>query len=157
MKNANLKTAAIIGGVALAVGGAGYLIVRRIVRTAKINNTTRKLDEIDSKDPREALAVGFAQQLYAGFNPYSLDNTWFSWVPDGTDEEALYRVAREMKARNVEFSRVAKAYRNLYQSELIQDLTSELDPGELRMFYQQLGMNISGIGSAQVNNSLILI
>lgn len=145
MKDTSLKTVAVVGAVTLTVGTVGYFLVRRMVQKARSNQSTKDLDDINAKDPRDAYAVSFAQQIRAAFNPADLDNTWFSWLPDGTDEEALYRVAREMRSRNVEFSRVAKAYRNLYQSELVRDLTSELDTTELRTFYGHLGMQVQGL------------
>jgi hypothetical protein len=147
----SLKTVAIIGTVAIGTGAVAYLIAKRIVQKARSNQSTKDLDDIDKKDPRDAYAVSYAQQIRAAFNPADLDNTWMSWIPDGTDEEALYRVAKDMRARNVEFSRVAKAYRNLYQSDLVRDLTSELDTAELRIFYGHLGMQMQGLASKPIN------
>ena len=155
MKNTNLKNAAIVGGIGLAVAGLGYLVVRKVVLRAKTNKTTRNLDKFQQKDPREALAAAFAQQLSAAFNPWDLNNTWFSWLPDGTDKEACFRIAREMKARNVPFSMVAKAYHNLFQSDLASDLTSELDSADLRTFYGHLGMNVQGLTSTTLGITLI--
>lgn len=144
-KKTSLKTVAIIGGVSVAVGTVGYFVVRRMVQKARKNKVSRDLDDVNSKDPRDAYAVNFAQQLRAAFYPSDLDNTWFSWLPDGTDEEACYAVAKAMKSRNVEFSRVAKAYRNLYGDDLVIDLSSELDSTELRTFYGHLGMQVQGL------------
>lgn len=66
-------------------------------------------------------ATTFAIRLYTAFHPY-ID--WGGWLPDGTDEEEVIAVAKEMK-RYKNFSEVSKKYRAIYNSDLANDLSSE--------------------------------
>lgn len=154
-KQLDWKVWALIG-VAGAV--TTYVVVKQVkkgVEQARENKSAYAIDKVNKKDPREAYASSYAQRLYAAFF-----RVGWSWIPDGTDEDAIFLVAQGMKDNKVPFSMVAKAYKNLYAQDLKDDLTSELDSSDLAKFYSILGVvgNLfSGLAAPSQTTTLQLI
>lgn len=67
----------------------------------------------------------FALRLHDAFHPFiEPANTWLELLPDGTDEAAVYKIAKEMNAVK-NFKKVANAYSILYNQDLAKVLSSE--------------------------------
>lgn len=133
-------------GASILTLGVGYFAYRKIskaVEVAKENKGATDINKIGKKDPREAYASTYAQRLYAAFFPYV--GGWWSWIPDGTDVPEVMKVASEMKSNKVLFSMVSKAYKNLHQRTLTDDLVDELSAQDLTRFYQIIGVPMNGI------------
>lgn len=111
-------------GIKLGLFAGGALIVRKILRSLAENSQSEKLG-FD-------LPTQQAQTLKAAFNRSGTGI--FSWA-DGTDIQAVYDTASKIK----DWSAVSRAYNNLYNSNLADDLTSELSTDELQEFYKRLG------------------
>lgn len=71
----------------------------------------------------------FAIRLYAAFHPFV---DWGAWFPDGTDEDEVIAVAKEMKQYK-NYAAVSQKYRAIYSRELSTDLSDE---GVYNLFFQ---------------------
>ena len=92
---------------------------------AVFENTQKKFGE----NTKEGKAVEYANLLFSAMFP-----SGYTWMPDGTDEKALYAIADKMKKNRLPFSLVSQMYRNLYNRELMKDLQGELSTSELHTF-----------------------
>lgn len=111
-----IRMAKNIGLGALGIGAA-YLIGRKVYRELR-----KKHSQSNYTDEAQQ-----AVMLRSAMNRSGM--SWFHWM-DGTNTEALYKVAKEIK----NFKRVAKEYRNLYNRVLVDDLRKELKAAELERF-----------------------
>ena len=73
-----------------------------------------------------------AQLLRAAFNRSGV--SWLGWA-DGTDNKTVLEVARQIR----NWPEVVKAYQNLYQTNVVDELTNEFSTDELKAFYKALG------------------
>lgn len=136
-----LFTSLTTSGFFIAAVTAAYVLMRKFITTYRKNHL---LNQVGS-DSADGLAIGFAQRMYTAM--ISGYGWWNDVFGDGTDEEALYQVAREMKAGGVSFSLVSSKYKVLYNRELIDDLTQELNSEELQKFQAALQTGLAGLGA----------
>lgn len=140
------------GGFFLAVLGGTYFIVRKVILEIR----RRKLLDQAGTNTADGLAIGYANRCYAAM--FRGATEWYSdWVGDGTDEDAIFQVAREMRANGINLALVSDKYRTLYDRPLLQDLTRELDAGDLATFQNLLATGMGGpAGLALVIDSMIV-
>lgn len=133
------STPFIVGATILTAGGAfvGYKLISKKLKEKKQENA---VNQVDSKDPKRALAATLAQKAYTAFFPSGYPGAW-----DGTDEDALYSVAKQMFTNKVPYAYLTEAYRKLYSRQFAQDLANELSSDELSRFYANYQ---KGFGSA---------
>jgi hypothetical protein len=126
------KTVFIVILIAVALV-AIWWFARKQIKQAKENrfNNTDTTAPIGSNAYKNSLAVNYAQRIKAS------RGAWGGLLND--NEDAIFQVAKDMRANNVPFSTVAKAYNDGFGSMLAQDLTSWLSPEELQKFYTLLG------------------
>lgn len=123
------STPFIVGTIAVVAGGA-FFAARSLSKKLKERKQENAVNQVDSKDPKRALASTLAQRTYTAFFPSGYPGMW-----DGTDEAALFRVARELFVNKIPFTYLTEAYRKLYSRQLAQDLADELSSDELSRFY----------------------
>ena len=105
----------------LAVVAVGYKLTKKVIR----NRT----------DKDQSPEVQFAKRLRTAMSP---SGVW--WLPDGTDESGLMKVAYEIANNNdVQFYKVQSAYKKLYNETLSKHLESELDTNEYTKFLNIVG------------------
>lgn len=104
-------------GVGVIIGG---FIVYKVGKKI-ISNIT---DRDDSPE------VQYAKRIRVAMSPSGI---W--WIPDGTNEKAIMKVAREIADNeDVDFSNVQTAYKRLYGKSLSKHLEGELDTPEYTKF-----------------------
>jgi hypothetical protein len=101
-----------------------YLLSRKAIRSLRRNSAEQQA----GSDPNSAAAL--AQAMRAAFEPWGI--SWF-WG-GGTDEEALYDIARRMPSMQT-YAEVGKQYRKLYNENLQARLMDELDSSEQAKFF----------------------
>ena len=77
-----------------------------------------------------ALAIGFRNAIFRSWD-------WLNVIGDGTDEETLYKYARDSRGH---FKEVSRVYRALYDSDLLMDVEGDLSPGEFMEFKDYAGI-----------------
>ena len=110
----------LVGGVTIGVGGyLLYRIGKHVVAHIKKKNTTARAGE--------SLEVQQATILKAAMNPSGI-----SWMKsfDGTNSSAILRIAPQV----VDLQALIKAYRGLYQEDLLSELQSELTSSDYAKF-----------------------
>lgn len=129
------------GGAVLGIGAVAFLAVkgRKLVQNLQEKSVNKN---IDSGNSSKSLAPILAQQASAAMNPSG--TSWLRYT-DGTDEEALYKIADAIKAGKTSWTELSNAYKNQYHRNLIEDLTDELDTSELTKFWQRAGKQFAGI------------
>lgn len=127
-----------IGGKVLAVG-AGLYFFNNWLQTMAANKEAEGL----GSNPN----AQYAQLLRAAMNTSGL--SLLSWA-DGTDTKAMYEVAAKIS----DWPKVVSAYKNLFQTNIADDLISELSVTELSKFYDLLGMK--GVGADKARDFAIL-
>ncbi len=125
----------------LLLGFGTFFGAKAIKKTIVSKREDKAGGDVDSKNPTTAAATIYAQRLKAAFNP-----SGYNWMQsyDGTNESAIYAVAKEMFTNKVPFTSVQSAYKNLYQRSLTSDLQTELEASELQKFY---ALQKTGLGS----------
>ena len=63
----------------------------------------------------------------------------------GTNEEALYDIAKIIARGKTTFEAVAGAYLSKYNRDLAKDIQSELNSSEMKKFYSFMGKTINGL------------
>jgi hypothetical protein len=102
-----------------------------------------KLYEHYQKDQTEKGAddkpeVRQASTIYSAFNPSGMD--WMKKM-DGTNTEAIFNTAKEI----TDLNKVMRAYKNLYNSSMLDDLRQELSPEDYTKFLNTIKFNDSNI------------
>ena len=120
-----LRGVVIIGSLTL-----GYFVGKRIFKKLRERKTSLLADK--SPEVRQAMS------LRSAMNPSGA--SWLMWG-DGTKEDAIWQVAQQI----TDLDAVALAYRNLYSSELIPNLQSELGTKDFEAFLQ-------AVSSSRVND-----
>lgn len=117
----------ILSGV-LLLGGAylAWTLSRSYFEQARKNQAMNLADQ--SQEVRQAM------NLRTAMNPIGI--SWLRWM-DGTNSRIINEISREIK----DLDKVLKAYRNLYQSELLLDLQSELATEEFRSFLENVAQS----------------
>jgi hypothetical protein len=131
MSQQNFQSQAIRAGVVLGTVAATYFLGRKIIKGINERRTALLAD----KSPE----VQQAMTLRSAMNPSGV--SWLMWS-DGTNEKVILDTADLI----TNFSAVTTAYRNLYQSELMKDLQSELSTVDFNAFLQKMS-------SGNANNS----
>lgn len=124
----------LIGGAVVGVGSyLLYRTIRKIITNQQQKNTEKKLD--DSPEVRQASVLRNAM------NP-----SGYSWMMsfDKTNEEKIYETAKEI----TKLDDVMAAYKKLYDSDLLEDLQSELDTEEYQKFLTLISSNPNKTGTA---------
>ncbi len=117
----------------IALAGGGYLIARKAIRNAKRQGAVKSFGKSNIK--------GLVTQYANGFKKaFENDN----FLHAGTDEDAIYQIASEMKRFNISFADVAKAYKALFNTDLFKKLNKELDTQEMRTFNNILQGSVVG-------------
>ena len=107
---------------AVLLAGAVYGI-SKIVKNYQKTNTEHQVE----KNPE----VSQAMSIYSAMNPSGMD--WMKKM-DGTNTEAIFNTAREI----TDLNKVQNAYRKLYNSSLMDDLSHELSPEDYTKFMNTL-------------------
>jgi hypothetical protein len=126
---ASLKDKAVTLGMGALVAGAGFLVVRKLVKSARKN----RKQKLFSEEGQQALLI------HSAINPSGI--SWLKWT-DGTNEEAIFEVARQI----TKFKKVAQEYKILYNRALVSELEKELSTEEYAKF-----MDIVNSGEGQLN------
>lgn len=117
----------VIRGLVIAGGlYIGYRVGKRVLQEYRERKTSSLADQ--SAEVRQAMG------LRSAMNPSGV--SWMMWA-DGTNETAIEQIATQIY--NLEG--VSSAYRNLYRSELISDLQSELGSKDFNNFLQTTANN----------------
>lgn len=111
-----------IGVKAVLAGGAAYGIYK-IYRAYEKNKTENQTD----KKPE----VGQAMIIRSAMNPSGME--WLKST-DGTNTEAILNTAKEITDLNL----VMNAYKNLFNSSMLEDLQKELSPEDYTKFLNTL-------------------
>lgn len=136
-----IATSLVTSGFFIAAVGAVYFLMRKLITSYRKSHLLSQVGQ-SSKD---GLAIGFAQRIYTAM--ISGHEWWNDWFGDGTDEEAIYQVGREMRASQVDFNLVSSKFKVLYNRELIDDLTAELNAEEMAKFQAALMQGLGGLGA----------
>lgn len=126
----------------LAIVGGGVFAYSKLSKKVAERKAENAGNQVDNKDPKKALATTLAQTCFAAFFPSGYPGVW-----DGTDEAALFSVAKQMFANKIAFADLSESYRKLYSRVFTTDLVSELSSSELAKFYAILK---SGLGGALI-------
>jgi len=124
----------LVGGVVVGVGGfILYKLGKKIVEDMKHKSTEAKAD--DSPEVRQAMT------LRSAMNPSGI-----SWMMsmDTTNTAVIFDTASQIK----KLDDVSTAYRNLYNSDLLADLQSELSTTDYQKFLTQVSSNPTKKGGA---------
>lgn len=132
----------VLGILGIGVGVAVYFGVRGKIKSAIAEKKQEKYTNQIGTNTNEGKAAEYAQRLKtAMFSTYS-------WFPDGTDEEAMYQVAKEMFSSKVTFAQVSDAYKNIFSRNLSEDMIDEMDTNDFQKFQTALRTGIlSGLGN----------
>ncbi len=106
----------------LIKAGAGLVLVwlgNKLLKNLKKDNTESKVEN----DP----SVGQAQSLRQAMNPSG--NEWMRKM-DGTNKEAIFTIAKDID----DIEAVRKAYKNLFNTSLYEDLQGELSATDYQKF-----------------------
>lgn len=121
------KQQKILRGIVIAGGlYLGYRVTSKAIRNMRSRNTSVLADQ--SPEVRQAMG------LRSAMNPSGV--SWLMWS-DGTQEDAIAQIASQI----TNLDAVAKAYRNLYGRELMQDLQGELSTDKFNAFLQTISNN----------------
>ncbi|RDC65069.1 hypothetical protein [Adhaeribacter pallidiroseus] len=126
-------------GFFVAVAGAAYLLLKKFLVGVKKNAVIADMGQ----STIHGLAAAYATQF---FNAMIRSAGWISdWFGDGTNTDVIYATASEMHRHKVSFADVNKAYKGLYQRDLLEHLQSELDSEEMIKFNTLLTTGLGGI------------
>lgn len=114
---------------AILVAGAVYGITK-IVKNYQKSNTEHQVE----KKPE----VGQAMAIYSAMNPSGME--WMRKM-DGTNTETIFSTAREI----TDLNKVQDAYRKLYNSSMLDDLSQELSPEDYTKFLNTLKFSTKNI------------
>jgi len=131
----------ILGGIVILGGAATYVGVRHKVKSA-ISKKKQEVytNKVGTETP-QGYAAEYAQRLKSAMH------SSYSWMPDGTDEESMFKVAAEMHKSQTSFAQVAKAYESIFARSLVEDMESELDSSDYENFMYALRSGvINGLG-----------
>lgn len=103
-----------------------YFILRSIIKRAAKDATQ---EQVAAGDVNALIAVEMRQAM----NPSG--SAWFMSF-DGTEVETLFNSARKC----TDFSQVSRAYKNLYNADLINDVQDELSTTDFAQFQALLGI-----------------
>lgn len=136
MKIDNTTKKYLIGGGVIIVG-LGFLLYPSFKK--RMQETKDEIEQQQQQRESGTKGADPAHQLAARI--YTAIGYW------NTDEDALYKIAAEIGQTST-FANVAKAYKNLYGNDLVQELTSweGLDEDELKEFYRILNASIPKTG-----------
>ena len=124
----------LVAGAIVGVGGfLTYKLVRMIWSSIRSNATSKLADD----DPN----VRAAMTIRVAVNPSGI-----SWMKsfDTTDNNAIFNAARTI----TDLDAVIKAYRKLYDSDMMADLQSELSADEYQKFLTMITSNPNKQGGA---------
>lgn len=133
-----------VGTIATVVVGKK---VSKMIEEKRAENTG---NQVDSRDPKISLATTLAQRAFAAFHPSGYPGLW-----DGTDEDELYRIGKEMFANKIPFATLTAIYRKLYNRSFVGDLNNELSSTELQKFYSNLQKGFGNINILQSSTQLL--
>jgi hypothetical protein len=97
---------------------AAYFILSRIAKVAAEQGVSGGIQDVGNPSAYQN-PNALATEYYQAFHPYV---NIAPWLPDGTDEEALFILA----ARTYNYLEVFNAYRQKYSRNLTNDLQDEL-------------------------------
>jgi len=140
-----ITTVVIFAGVSFGL----YWLGKKGINTLKEGSFDRNFGTDSS--------VNIAVSIRGALNPSGI--SWFSGF-DTTSVEAIYSLARQIKAENVSFNSILKAYNIKYDSDLIEDLRKDLDADEFQMFQYLSGISTNkpesiGTASTEVATTVI--
>lgn len=129
----------LVGGVAL-LGWFGWKAIRNGFQNVQRNNEIKNLDN----GQHSSFSTSYAAMLYSAF--FQSGSEWISdFMGDGTNQELVYDVARQMYQNKVAFSQVNSSYQALYKRDLFKDLQKELSSEEQIKFNSILQKGLGGI------------
>ncbi|ELR71755.1 hypothetical protein C900_02340 [Fulvivirga imtechensis AK7] len=114
-QNSEFTDKVLNGLLAGAIGLGSFLLIRKVVRNMK--QRKQQKNALNPGDP-----ASDAIQLKMAFE----NDNYFGW---GTNEELVFNVLESIPDSSF-MRKVQKAYRNLYNTELVADMQSELDTKE---------------------------
>jgi len=128
-----VKEKILYGAGGLVLLGGGFFLVRKWVLNAISNHEEKKTLE-------EGTPATFAKQIKMAFE----NDGWL-----GTDTTALRNALREIPDRNT-FDKVVKSYQKLYNSNLMYDLSDELQTTEYNEMLQIIDAKPEKVGQGAV-------
>jgi hypothetical protein len=137
-----VATSLVTSGFFIAAVTAAYVLIRKAITGWRKSHLLNQVGQSSA----DGLAIGYAQRLYTAM--ISGYGWWNDYIGDGTDEDAIFQVGREMHANKVAFSLVSAKYKVLYNRDLLEDLSLELDTDELAKYQRALQSGLSGLGAA---------
>lgn len=135
-------------GAVVVTGGAAYVVAKQGKKLYDKIQDDRTNSNIDKGNSSKAFAPIEAQKAYA-----AMFRTGSTWLPDGTDEDALFLVADSIRSGRVLWSDLVAAYKTQFDRNLVTDLTDELDAEDLATFWSRAGKQFQGLGNS--NKSII--
>lgn len=126
------------GGFFVALAGLAYILIKKVLNKINRNSAMKDIGQYTV----DGMAATFASQLYNAM--FSSFEWWNDWFGDGTDEDAMYQTAAQMKQYNVPMADVARQYKNLYSRDLLSDIQKELSSSEYQKFTRAMQTGLSG-------------
>lgn len=147
LASSNIMSYLLKGGFFIAIAGATFLLLRSVIRRIRRNSITNNF----GADTPQARAAQYAANFYTAIFPSGLE--WLSdMFGDGTDTALVFSTAQQVYADS-NMSEVVKAYRKLYNRDLIIDLQKDLGSSEFAKFNKIMNEGLAGI--RLVSNKLI--
>jgi hypothetical protein len=145
-------TSLVTSGFFIGLCAAAYYLVRKFISSYR---HAHLLNQVGTNS-LDGLAIGYAQRLYASM--ISGHVWWNDWFGDGTDEDAMYKVAQEMYQHKVPFPLVSAKFKVLFNRELLDDIQDELNADEQAKFQTALSTGaLSGLGSPALLTGQLLV
>lgn len=145
--SSNIMSYLLKGGFFIAMATATFLLLRSVIRRVRRNSITNKF----GSDTAQGRAAQYAANFYQGIFPSGIE--WLSdFVGDGTDTNIIFGTAQEVYA-NSSMTEVVKAYRRLYNRDLIIDLQKDLSSTEFAKFNRIVN---EGLGAIRVIENHII-
>jgi hypothetical protein len=124
----------------LLFAGLAFFFLYRIKKSIQANKSAKDLSGDNGLIAQ--LSAQYAVMFDNAFRAWG-DPSWVSdWIGDGTDEEGLYEIAKQMQLNKVTFANVVFAYKTKFNRDLTTDLSSELTSAELAKFFSYLPTDI---------------
>jgi len=134
-----VATSLVTSGFFIAAVTAAYILIRKLITGYRKSHLLNQVGQSSA----DGLAIGYAQRLYTAM--VSGYGWWNAYLGDGTDEDAVYQVAREMHANKVTFSLVSAKFKVIYNEDLLDLLSAELGTDELAKFNRAMQTGLAGL------------
>ncbi|WP_020532967.1 hypothetical protein [Flexithrix dorotheae] len=121
--------------IATGLGVGAYLIVRKVVQNARRQSAIREF----GRDGKNGLAVDLATLFYQAI----WENDPVGW---SENEPLIFDTAKRVKNEKGDFGLVHKAYKKIYDRDLLKDIQKALNPEEFVRFNEIIDTGIGILG-----------